>query len=378
MMNKTMFLAGSFLLAAVLVLAACNGKTQSQSGGGNAAGDARQVVNAVKKAAGTALDGLRAAVDTRLTEMADEGLILPEDEVTETDADRIGGWIARGKTNLKLTGPVTEAQLQAIAAAMDGAGETNEKQLFRLDLSATGLTALPDYCFFLSGFYNCYLGEVVLPEGIKRIGRNAFYGQRNLYAINLPNSLEYIGNSAFDEIWLPKVVVPVKLDLVGKATNWYGYISGGPPSQSGFLGPYGGKETTYVFQDGVTAMNMAMFDVDPDVYNSSDKNTVKYVLPSTLKSFFVFVEGWAKLSGITELYCYAPTPPVYQPPADHARVNYGFFQFSEANTQLCLDSVKTVYVPAGSEKAYEDAWFNYTGAEFKPLPAALSTIDKWY
>jgi hypothetical protein len=236
-----------------------------------------------------------------------------------------------------------------------------KKQLFRLDLSATGITALPDSCFYPS-VTSPYLGEVALPEGIKQIGRSAFANQYNLYAINLPNSLEDIDVYGLSNIWLPKVVVPLKLDLVGNAANGNKRVSDLPQ-----FGRYRDKETTYVFQDGVTTMNLAMFD--PDEY----ENTAKYVLPPSLKSFFVYRSiDWAKLMGITELYCYAPTPPVYQPSA-------GFPSgFREADAHLCLDSVKTIYVPAGSEKAYEDAWFNYTGAEFKPLPVALSTIDQWY
>jgi hypothetical protein len=364
--DKFFMTAGSLLLAAVLVLGACGGKSAGGSGSGG---------NAVKGAVGAAqnvLDGLRSAADTRLEEIKGKDLALPENAVTETDTDRIDGWIIRGKTNLKLSGPVTSVQLRAIAKAMADAYETN-KQLFRLDLSATGITALQDYCFSPTGYP--YLGEVALPEGIKQIGENAYENQYNLYAINLPNSLEYIGANAFYYVWLPKVVVPAKLDLVGNADNYYGNSVGGSLPQFGFLLPHSGKETTYVFRDGVTTMNMALFE--PEEKGSA----AKYVLPPSFKSFFVINSNgmgnidWAKLAGITELYCYAPTPPVYQPPAG---LSSEFSEFSEAKAQLCLDSVKTIYVPAGSEKTYEDAWFNYTGAEFKTLPVALSTIDQWY
>jgi hypothetical protein len=366
--------AGMLALTCAVALIACGGK----SGGGNAAADLEQAAGAVKEAAGatqTMLEGLQAAAGTRLAQITGSGLKLPEDEVTEADAARIGGWITRGKTNLKLTGPYTDAQLRAAGEAMQEAYKTN-KQLFRLDLSATGLTALPNRCFssfVLSGADQEYLGEVVLPEGIKRLEEGVFADQSNLYAVNLPNSLEYIGSYVFDEtVWFPKVVVPLKYGLNGQ-------FGGGYYNAKSFLIPRGGKETTFVFQDGVTAMNLSMF--------APESGTVKYVLPPSLKTFFIYGSdqsngiSWIKLERVVELYCYAPVPPAYQPPADYARILRGAgysSSFSEADTQLCLDIVKTIYVPAGSEKAYEDAWFNYTAAEFKPIPANLATIDTWY
>jgi hypothetical protein len=50
----------------------------------------------------------------------------------------------------------------------------------------------------------------------------------------------------------------------------------------------------------------------------------------------------------------------------------------EGSDQMVFKDVKTVYVPSSALAAYTDAWFNITGAEFKPLPAEIAAIEKWY
>jgi hypothetical protein len=57
--------------------------------------------------------------------------------------------------------------------------------------------------------YN-HLEGIVLPAGIKRIGDNAFYLCRGLKHVNLPKSLEYIGDSAFSSTSVRDVTVPWK------------------------------------------------------------------------------------------------------------------------------------------------------------------------
>lgn len=40
--------------------------------------------------------------------------------------------------------------------------------------------------------------EIVLPDGLKHIGEIAFREAKSLKTVNIPDSVEYIGNSAFD------------------------------------------------------------------------------------------------------------------------------------------------------------------------------------
>jgi hypothetical protein len=129
-------------------------------------------------------------------------------------------------------------------------------------------------------------------------------------------------------------------------------------------------------------------------YTKEDKDfqSVTLVLPATVKKFFVsgnessFGALVTLNADVKTIYCYAATPPVYELSVSARNEFKSERYMSESEVEayikdkskLCLGNVKTIYVPAGSEKAYEDAWFTYTSAEFKPIPAALSTVDKWY
>jgi hypothetical protein len=76
------------------------------------------------------------------------------------------------------------------------------------------------------------------------------------------------------------------------------------------------------------------------------------VIPSTLREFT------GSLPGCKTIYSYTPVPPL----ANDVR-EYRF------------PDLETVYVPLGSEAAYEESWFNYTSARFMPLPPSQRTID---
>ncbi|MDE7343942.1 MAG: leucine-rich repeat domain-containing protein, partial [Muribaculaceae bacterium] len=88
-------------------------------------------------------------------------------------------------TGMKVFGPMTQNDLALVARNMPG--------LVTLDLSGTtGLTEVGDYEFEGSS-----LKEIILPEGITRIGDNAFSNCAMLTLPSLPESLTEIGYSAF-------------------------------------------------------------------------------------------------------------------------------------------------------------------------------------
>jgi hypothetical protein len=347
--------------------------------GGAAAKKAAGAAKGVPGAITTPQEALNAIVeDNKNKEHAVEAKLW-EAEVTETDADRAVGWITRGKANLKVTGPITNDQLGAIGEAMDSmkSGDFYLKsfQLFRLDLSAvTGLTEIEDYISFP------YVGALVLPDGLKKLGK--IDGTGYLTELILPASLESMKSIGGTE--LTKLVLPVSLENSLYEGRWmYGplILIGSPKAQF-----------TAVLSDGVEAidlMRISGMKSDVEVAEEDRKfRSVTLVLPATLKRFFVSNMGeMGKLNaGVQTIYCYAATPPVYELSVSFRNELKSMGSFSEAdmaeyiesNAQLCLENVKTIYVPAGSEKAYEDAWFTYTSAEFKPIPAAFATIDKWY
>lgn len=79
---------------------------------------------------------------------------------------------------------------------------------------ASGLTEIP-----ASMFYGCEnLMKVVIPEGVKGIGDNAFTQCFSLIDITLPNGLEKIGEEAFFGCeMLQKVVLPESVKELGNA-----------------------------------------------------------------------------------------------------------------------------------------------------------------
>lgn len=59
------------------------------------------------------------------------------------------------------------------------------------------------------------LESIILPEGVKEIGDNAFQGTFRLTSISLPNSLETIGARAFYSTGLTKLIVPNSVSNIG-------------------------------------------------------------------------------------------------------------------------------------------------------------------
>lgn len=67
-------------------------------------------------------------------------------------------------------------------------------------------------------FINCTaLETVIIPEGIKQIGENAFDGCSSLETIDLPDSLEFIGRLAFKKSGLTEITIPEKVKYLAKA-----------------------------------------------------------------------------------------------------------------------------------------------------------------
>ena len=56
-----------------------------------------------------------------------------------------------------------------------------------------------------------YITELIIEEGVKSIMDGAFYGEEKLKSVTLPDSLEYIGDSAFADTGIQSVVLPKNL-----------------------------------------------------------------------------------------------------------------------------------------------------------------------
>lgn len=73
-------------------------------------------------------------------------------------------------------------------------------------------------------FEDCFTceSEIVIPEGVKSIGKNAFKGCKGLNTITLPYSLETIGSNAFSDCVNLKKILPDgygSFDLIERLKN---------------------------------------------------------------------------------------------------------------------------------------------------------------
>lgn len=66
-----------------------------------------------------------------------------------------------------------------------------------------------------NAFYNCDISSVVFPNTITRIKNSAFFGCGKLEAINLPNSVKYIGRYAFSNCsQITSLIIPNGVDTI--------------------------------------------------------------------------------------------------------------------------------------------------------------------
>jgi hypothetical protein len=365
--TKLLLRLAALLLAIGLILAGCSGKKEGAATVATApTASATAVTEATASAATVAAPTasavkapyelltnpalLRDAVFSVLT-ASESGVKKWEDEVTETTADKAAGYIVRGKFNLRVSGPMSQNELAAVYTASK---EMAEGQLLRLDLSGTtGLQELPVNAFY-DGYSSPHLGSIILPEGIKTIEANVFYDQKYLIEAVLPDSLERIEMNAFHGTALPKLLIPVKVAIYN----------------GGIL--HSSVDCVVVFKDGRGSADLQSFgdrvagiSFTRNIYGEitggvGDGPTtgIIFVFPPSFKEF---TNSGIPYELVNEIYSYAETPPVYK-----------------GTQQMVFKNAKTVYVPQSAVAAYTDAWFNITGAEFKPLPAGIATIEKWY
>lgn len=112
-----------------------------------------------------------------------------------------------------LTGMTFSANIESFGRQM-----IEKTAVSSIDLSmATGLTEIPDYAF---GVYNTNLGitsklaTVVLPQGLKAIGRGAFINTPELTSVTLPEGLTAIDEAAFANSGLTAVTIPDSVRII--------------------------------------------------------------------------------------------------------------------------------------------------------------------
>lgn len=92
------------------------------------------------------------------------------------------------------------------------------KNLCSLDLSEAQTTEVPAHAF--ENRSHPFLHRIVLPEGVKSIGANAFYNSY-IEEVNFPSTLESIGSSAFANSGITAAMLPdATLTLGGRIFDY--------------------------------------------------------------------------------------------------------------------------------------------------------------
>ena len=122
--------------------------------------------------------------------------------------------LADGK--IVLTGDIPEETLRAVAATIIA----NPDQNITLDLGGTSITEIPDKLFQkLNGYGNeepCEnLAGIILPEGLKSIGEQAFSACIGLTEIEIPSGTTSIGDYAFYNTGIKSAKIPASIETMG-------------------------------------------------------------------------------------------------------------------------------------------------------------------
>lgn len=304
-------------------------------------------------------------------ELTREGIDLWEDEVTETSGGTVLGHILRGKTNLRINGSFATEDIRSFERGMNLA-EQKKRRLFRFDFSdalltqtalteeaslpspplqiLTSMVETPDPAelrpevFKLNSFR---LGAVSLPPGIADVRIGLEGGTPYLLDVDLP----------------PAGLGSARLSITGAFTRIL------VPADAGLIQLRSSNEFVAILAEGRTTIEFITGTgsaVDTGNYIGLSENpwmggwsrkkpSFTLVIPSTLEEFT------GRLPGCEEIYSYASLPP--------RALDQQEYRFPD---------LKTVYVPAGTEESYEEAWFNETSATFMPLPSSKESIGAFY
>ncbi|VEH03836.1 Autolysin [Slackia heliotrinireducens] len=136
-------------------------------------------------------------------------LVIPEQLVDGVNVTAIGDMAFRANALLE------SVSMPDTITTMGNAAFNSCPKLTSVKLSA-GLTAIPDAAFLQNDANAQGIDELVIPEGVTSIGRNAFAGTK-VTKLTLPSTLETIGDSAFLNNQIAELEIPASVKTIGKS-----------------------------------------------------------------------------------------------------------------------------------------------------------------
>jgi hypothetical protein len=207
--------------------------------------------------------------------------------------------------------------------------QARRSRLFRLDLSQAAVTGRSLILDIPS------LGSVSLPSGIAEIRIGEEWGTPFLMQAVFPPEDSGTELLSINEAMLGSIVIPAGAGRLRiRSSTSFTVILAEGREHIGFDGAFTETPAGGTGQTGKGRFSIVL------------------VMPSTIKTFS------GSLPECRTLYCYAEFPPT-----------------ASGDGYNCFPCLETVYVPEGSEEAWEEAWFNYCPARFRPLPRSKRTME---
>jgi hypothetical protein len=207
------------------------------------------------------------------------------------------------------------------------------------------------YAHHLYSDANTEYTDVVIPEGVSKIGSYAFSGDAGLTSITIPSNVTSIGKDAFSYCWgLTTLTIPEGVTSIGSCAFW------GCTGLTSINIPVGVTTISKELFHGCTSLSRVTIpegvtSIGEDAFSNCNLSSI--IIPSSVTE----IGGWAFYKcPLTSVACYRPTP------------------ISANSNNFTYYDTATLYVPSGSVEAYqgENPWYNFQNIRAIPDPADVN------
>ena len=201
---------------------------------------------------------------------------------------------------------------------------------YEATLTITGIGA---YAFE----YNDQVTEVILPNTIEYIGYSAFYDCTALNKINLPNQLKSIGDNAFGYTALESVVIPQSVTYLG----WNVFYSCSSLTSVTLPNTLTSLYGTFLWCTALENVNIpnSVTTINDAFRGCSSLNSI--IIPNSVVS--ISNNAFYQCNALTDITCLAQTPPTV------SNSNCFYSQLFD------IYNTATLKVPMPSVSAYQNA-----------------------